>query len=175
MKASTRHLLLWGVAVSAGYLYTYWAAQQAEFSKTTVSLVWLVLMLVPVADALYTRYASHTDEGASWSMSKAWVAPVVVGMLLVFASLAIDSHTFQHFTFRTLWFLVGAIAFTYIAYKTGGTRRVLYAFWAVTNLAVFIWLITDYDAIKTKVFLIGLAIQGLPMLIDIPLHRRAIS
>jgi hypothetical protein len=84
---------------------------------------------------------------------------------------ALVSADAQHVSFRQVWFAVAAVGFAYSAFKAEGTsRKLLYGAASALN-ALMVVLLFTYPPIEAAAFLIAAAIQGLPMLIDLPLYR----
>ena len=84
----------------------------------------------------------------------------------------VDAAGLQHAAYFHLWFLVGALGFAYsAAVAHGGARKVLYGTAALLNAMMVLALIAVPDA-RGVAFLVAAAIQGLPMLLDLPLRAR---
>lgn len=85
----------------------------------------------------------------------------------------IDGADLQHASFYHVWFLIGALGFAYsAAVAHGGGRRALYGTAALLNAGMVVALVAVPDA-QGVAFLVAAAVQGLPMLIDLPLRARA--
>ena len=79
----------------------------------------------------------------------------------------------QHVSYYHVWFAIGAVGFAVSAVQAeGGARRALYATAAALNAAMVVLLVA-VPAVQDAAFLTAAAIQGLPMLADLPLRRRA--
>ena len=85
----------------------------------------------------------------------------------------VDAAALQHAAYFHLWFLVGALGFAYsAAVAHGGARKGLYGTAALLNAAMVLALVAVPDA-RDVAFLVAAAVQGLPMLVDLPLRTRA--
>ncbi|MEM1118353.1 MAG: hypothetical protein AAGJ11_17735 [Bacteroidota bacterium] len=85
----------------------------------------------------------------------------------------VDAAALQHAAYFHLWFLIGALGFAYsAAVAHGGARKALYGTAALLNAAMVLALVAVPDA-RGVAFLVAAAIQGLPMLVDLPLRTRA--
>lgn len=85
----------------------------------------------------------------------------------------VDAAELQHAAYFHLWFLVGALGFAYsAAVAHGGARKALYGTAALLNAAMVLALVAVPDA-RGVAFLVAAAVQGLPMLVDLPLRARA--
>ncbi|MEM1043601.1 MAG: hypothetical protein AAGI91_13340 [Bacteroidota bacterium] len=82
----------------------------------------------------------------------------------------VDTAELQHAAFFHLWFLVGALGFAFSAAAAeGGVRRALYGLAAVLN-ALMVLALVAAPGTRDAAFLIAAAVQGLPMLLDLPLR-----
>ena len=78
----------------------------------------------------------------------------------------------QHLSYYHLWFAIGAVGFLWSAvHAEGGARKALYGTAAALNAAMVAALVA-YPPIGDAAGLIAAAVQGLPMLADLPLRRR---
>lgn len=85
----------------------------------------------------------------------------------------VDAAELQHAAYFHLWFLVGALGFAYsAAVAHGSARKALYSTAALLNAVMVLALVTVPDA-RGVAFLVAAAVQGLPMLVDLPLRARA--
>ena len=85
----------------------------------------------------------------------------------------VDAAELQHAAYFHLWFLVGALGFAYsAAVAHGGARKALYGTAALLNAMMVLALVAVPDA-RGIAFLVAAAVQGLPMLVDLPLRARA--
>ena len=79
----------------------------------------------------------------------------------------------QHVSYHHLWFAIGAVGFAVSAWQAeGGARKTLYGVAAALN-ALMVVLLVIYPPVEALAFLVAAGIQGLPMLADLPLRRRA--
>ena len=84
----------------------------------------------------------------------------------------VDAAELQHAAYFHLWFLVGALGFAFsAAVAHGGTRRALYGLAALLNALMVLALVVVPSA-RGAAFLVAAAVQGLPMLLDLPLRAR---
>ena len=52
-------------------------------------------------------------------------------------------------------------------------RRVAYGVWAVLNAAAVVGLLLAYESFEGWSFVLAAGVQGLPMLLDLPMRARA--
>ena len=88
------------------------------------------------------------------------------------AEASIVTPEVQHVSYYHLWFAVGAVGFAVSAVQAeGGGRKTLYGAASALN-ALMVVLLIVYPPVEAAAFLIAAAIQGLPMLADLPLRAR---
>jgi len=90
-----------------------------------------------------------------------------------FGAHAAESKPLIQFSFHPLWFLFGAVGFAYTAAVVdGGARKRLYAGAALLNLIGARLLLVNHDLLKGYEYIVLALIQGVPMLLDVPLRRQ---
>ena len=164
-----RLLAAWGWATTAAYLLTQAVAGLLGDADIPIMVLWAVAMAVPIAMTLRAR-----GEGVG-TLSAVWIGLVLLGMAEnVGVELLGASEALEHFSFRTMWFLIGAVGFAYTAaVVTGSTRKAAYAAWAVANAVALGGLLVAYELFEGWAFVLAALIQGVPMLVDLPLRRAA--
>lgn len=79
----------------------------------------------------------------------------------------------QHVSYYHVWFAIGAVGFAVSAVQAEGSqRKALYALASALNAAMVLLLVV-YPPVQDAAFLVAAAIQGVPMLADLPLRQRA--
>ena len=84
----------------------------------------------------------------------------------------VNAADLQHASFYHVWFLVGALGFAYSAASAQtGARKALYGTAALLNALMVVALVA-VPGTEGVAFLVAAAVQGLPMLADLPLRAR---
>ncbi|AMR29511.1 hypothetical protein A0257_22050 [Hymenobacter psoromatis] len=159
-------LLWWGLTVTVAYLLTEYFGHTMEHGHHAVLYTWTAAMLVPVALTLGLG-------GRANALVWVWAGATVLAMVENFGAHASESKPLMQFSFHTLWFLFGAVGFAYTAAVVeGSTRKRLYAVAALLNLIGAGLLLVNHDFLKGYQFIVLALIQGVPMLLDVPLRRQ---
>lgn len=167
-----QHLLAaWGYTVTAGYLLNQIIGGLPHDAVRFVMAMWVLIMIPPVWMTV-SAWRSETGDDRPGGLSWFWVAAVVLLLAENVWAAAYGNHTVKHFSFRTIWFLLGAVGFAYTATAVHGTtRKRAYAVWAALNAVGVVLLLLFYEQLETYVFLALAVIQGAPMLLDLRLRR----
>lgn len=123
-------------------------------------------MLVPVVGSLLLGRRAN-------ALVYAWAGATVLATAENFWVHAAEAKSLMPFSFHTLWFLFGAAGFAYTATVVeGSSRKRLYAGAALLNLVGAGLLLANHDLLKGYQFVALALIQGVPMLLDVPLRRQ---
>lgn len=164
-------LAAWGLTVTGAYVLTQILGRSGHSAVWPILSLWTVAMAVPL---WMTWAADRTDSVGR--LSVLWVGLVVVAMVENAGAAAWAGEAVKHASFWTLWFAVGTVGFALTAAWVKGTgRRVAYGVWAALNAAAVVGLLVAYESFEGWAFLLAAGIQGLPMLLDLPLRSRAES
>ena len=159
-------LLWWGLTVTVAYLLTEYFGHTMEHGHAAVLWTWIVAMLVPVGLTLGLG-------GRANALVWVWAGATVLAVAENFGVHAAEAKSLMPFSFHTLWFLFGALGFAYTAAVVkGSTRQQLYAGAALLNLIGAGLLLVNHDFLKGYQFIVLALIQGVPMLLDVPLRRQ---
>lgn len=159
-------LLWWGLTVTVAYLLTEYFGHALEHGHDAVLWTWTAAMLVPVGLTLGLG-------GRANALGWVWAGATVLAVAENFGAHAAESKPLMHFSFHTLWFLFGAVGFAYTAAVVeGSTRKRLYAGAALLNLVGAGLLLVNHDLLKGYEYIVLALIQGVPMLLDVPLRRQ---
>ncbi len=159
-------LLWWGLTVTVAYLLTEYFGHTMEHGHDAVLYTWVVAMLVPVA---LTLGLGRRANAPVW----VWAGATVLAMVENFGAHASESKPLMQFSFHTLWFLFGAVGFAYTTTVVeGSARKRLYAVAALLNFLGAGLLLVNHDFLKGYQFVVLALIQGVPMLLDVPLRRQ---
>ncbi len=86
---------------------------------------------------------------------------------------AAEAKSIMPFSFHTLWFLFGALGFAYTASAVEGSRRKqLYGLAALLNLIGAFALFFNHELLEGYQYIILAVIQGVPMLLDVPMRQQ---
>ncbi len=159
-------LLWWGLTVTGAYLLTQYFGYALEHGHAAVLWTWTGAMLIPVVMSLLL---GHRANALVW----VWAGATVLALAENFGAHAIESKPLMHFSFHTLWFLFGAAGFAYTAAVVdGSSRKRLYAGAALLNLVGAVLLLINHEMLEGYEFILLALIQGVPMLLDVPLRRQ---
>lgn len=159
-------LLWWGFTVTVAYLLTEYFGHTLEHGHSAVLWTWTGAMLIPV---LLTLALGQRVNALAW----VWAGATVLAMAENFGAHAAEAKPLMMFSFHALWFLFGAAGFAYTAGAVdGSTRKQLYAAAAVLNLVGAVLVLLNHDFLKGYQYLALALIQGVPMLLDVPLRRQ---
>ncbi|PHI21222.1 hypothetical protein CEQ90_04180 [Lewinellaceae bacterium SD302] len=165
--STKKSLFLWGGFTTVAYALTQLFQSTDILGHTSVTAMWGAAFFAPIVVAIKdwpvkknTTLIDGDETGAFWT------GLCLLGMSVTFFSLTTESHDFKHFSFRTLWFIVGALGFVYVGAKALGKRRLCYLFLSVINLLVAVVLFVNYDLLKPVAFGLAVIIQGLPIIVD---------
>ena len=159
-------LVWWGLTVTVAYLLTEYFGHTMEHGHNAVLWTWSIAMIFPVGATLLLGGRANA---LAWVWAGATVLATAENAWVQF----VGDKALMPFSFHTLWFVFGALGFAYTAAVVGGaSRQRLYAGAAVLNLAGAVVMLLNHDLLKGYDFLILAAIQGVPMLLDVPLRRR---
>ncbi len=164
----TRQSLLrwWGLTVTVAYLLTEYFGHTLEHGHSAVLWTWAAAMLIPVA---LTLGLGRRANALVW----VWAGATVLAVAENFGAHAAESKPLMQFSFHPLWFLFGAVGFAYTAAVVdGGARKRLYAGAALLNLIGAGLLLVNHDLLKGYEYIVLALIQGVPMLLDVPLRRQ---
>lgn len=159
-------LLWWGLTVTGAYLLTEYFGHTLKEGHAAVLWTWTGAMLIPVA---LTLLLGRRANALVW----VWAGATVLATAENFWVHATEFKSLMPFSFHTLWFLFGAAGFAYTAaVAEGSSRKRLYAGAALLNLAGAVLLLVNHDLLKGYEYLVLALIQGVPMLLDVPLRRQ---
>jgi hypothetical protein len=148
------------------YLLTEYFGHTMEHGHDAALWTWVAAMIVPMG---LTLGLGRRANVIGW----VWAVATVVVLAENFAAHAAESKPLMRFSFHTLWFLFGAVGFAYTAAVVeGGTRKRLYAGAALLNLVGAGLLLVNHDFLKGYQYIVLALIQGMPMLLDVPLRRQ---
>ena len=162
-------LLWWGLTVTLAYVATeaLGHALPKEQAHSAVLWTWTAAMAVPV---LLTLLLGARTNALIW----VWAGATALALAENFWAHASEQKAVMHFSFHPLWFLFGALGFAYTAAVVdGANRKKLYGAAAALNLLGLVVALAAPKALEGIDFLVLAAIQGVPMLLDLPLRRRA--
>ncbi|MBO3272112.1 hypothetical protein [Hymenobacter defluvii] len=167
MNITRQTLLLgWGLTVTGAYLLTEYFGHALEEPHSAILWTWAGTMLLPV---VLTLALGRRANALVW----VWAGATALAMLENFGAHAAEAKPLMQFSFHALWFLFGAAGFAYTAVAVKGTaRKQLYAGAAILNLLGAIMVGLNPDFLKGYQYLVLALIQGVPMLLDLPLRRR---
>lgn len=167
MSISRQSLLLWwGLTVTVAYLLTEYFGHALEHGHDAVLWTWAGAMLIPVG---LTLALGQRANALVW----VWAGATALLTLENFGAHAAESKPLMMFSFHPLWFLFGAAGFAYTAVVVeDSTRKRLYAGAAVLNLVGAVLVLLNHDFLKGYQYLLLALIQGVPMLLDVPLRRQ---
>lgn len=158
-------LLWWGLTVTVAYLITQYIGRTMEHGHDAVLWTWTGAMLIPIGMTLLLA----KRNALVW----VWAGATVLATLENFGAHAAGSKPLMMFSFHPLWFLFGAAGFAYTAVAVeGSTRKQLYAGAAVLNLLAALLILLSHDFLKGYQYILLALIQGVPMLLDVPLRRQ---
>lgn len=160
-------LLWWGLTVTVAYLVTQYIGNTMEKGHAAVLWTWAVAMAIPV---LLTLLLGRRANALIW----VWALITVLATLQNVWVHLTQAKNLMPLSYHTLWFAFGAVGFGYTAAVVDGApRKRLYA--AAAGLHVVGALITliDKDLMKGYEYIVLALIQGVPMLLDLPLRRQA--
>ena len=165
-----QHLLAaWGVTVTLAYLLTQILGRSGHSAVWPILGLWTVAMAVP----LWMTWSARQRGVDVGKLSALWVGLVVVAMAENALAAGFAGGSVTHFSYRTLWFAVGAVGFALTAaWVQGGARKAAYGLWALANAAAVVGLLVAYGSFEGWAFVLAAGIQGLPMLVDLPLRAR---
>ena len=164
----TRQSLLfwWGLTVTAAYLLTEYFGRTLEHAHSAVLWTWAGAMAIPV---VLTIALGRRANPLIW----VWAAATGLAMAENFWVHAAQKKAAMPFSYHMLWFAFGTLGFAYTAVVVkGATRRQLYAVAAGLNLIGAVAVALNKDFLKGYQFLVLALIQGVPMLLDLPLRKR---
>ena len=141
-----QHLLAaWGVTVTLAYVLTQILGRSGHSAVWPIIGLWTLAMAVPLGMTWSAR-----REGADVGrLSALWVGLVVAAMVENALAAGVAGEAGTHFSFRTLWFVVGAAGFALTAaWVKGGVRKAAYGFWALANAAVAVGLLVAYESFE---------------------------
>ncbi|AWM32247.1 hypothetical protein [Hymenobacter nivis] len=167
MKLTRQSLLLWwGLTVTGAYLLTEYFGRTLEEGHAAILWTWTGAMLVPVALSLLL---GRRANALVW----VWAGATVLATAENFGVHAAESKALMPFSFHTLWFLFGAVGFAYTAAVVeGSSRKRLYAGAALLNLVGAGLLLVNHEMLEGYQYVVLALIQGVPMLLDVPLRRQ---
>ena len=158
-------LLWWGLTVTVSYLITEYIGRTMEEGHSAVLWTWILAMLIPVGMTLLL----DKRNALVW----VWAGATVLATAENYWAHAAEAKSIMLFSFHTLWFLFGALGFAYTATAAEGTRRKqLYGLAALLNLVGAVALFFNHELLEGYQYIILAVIQGLPMLLDVPLRRQ---
>ena len=168
---SKQHLLAaWGVTVTLAYVLTQILGRSGHSAVWPILGLWAVAMAVP----LWMTWSARQQGADVGRLSALWVGLVVAAMAENALAAGFAGEAVTHVSYRTLWFAVGAVGFGLTAaWVEGGARKAAYAVWALANAAVVVGLLVAYESFEGWTFLLAAGVQGLPMLLDLPLRAHA--
>ncbi|MFD1470277.1 hypothetical protein ACFQ48_18770 [Hymenobacter caeli] len=159
-------LLWWGLTVTVAYLLTEYFGRALHHAHAAILWTWAGAMLVPVTLSLLL---GRRANALVW----VWAGATVLAMVENFGAHAAESKPLMHFSFHTLWFLFGAAGFAYTAAVVdGSSRKRLYAGAALLNLVGAGLMLLNHELLEGYEFIVLALIQGVPMLLDVPLRRQ---
>lgn len=159
-------LIWWGLTVTVAYLLTEYFGHTMEHGHSAVLWTWAIAMIFPVGATLLLGSRAN-------ALVWVWAVATVLVMAENAWVHAEENKALMPFSFHTLWFVFGALGFGYTAAVVGGAeRKRLYTGAAVLNLIGAVVMLINHDLLKGYDFLILAAIQGVPMLLDVPLRKR---
>ena len=167
MKLTRQSLLLWwGLTVTGAYLLTEYFDDATDYGHAAILWTWTLAMLVPVVMSLLL---GRRANALVW----VWVGATVLAMVENIGVHAAESKALMPFSFHTLWFLFGAAGFAYTAAVVeGSSRKRLYAGAALLNLVGAGLLLVNIEILGPYEYAVLSLIQGVPMLLDVPLRRQ---
>ncbi|OGX82432.1 hypothetical protein BEN48_17620 [Hymenobacter glacialis] len=159
-------LLLWGLTVTGAYLLTEYLGHTLEHGHAAVLWTWAGMMTMPLVASLLL---GHRANALVW----VWAGATVLAMVENFGVHIIEAKPLMHFSYHTLWFLFGAAGFAYTAAVVDGSaRKKLYAGATLLNLLGAALLLVAPNLLKGYQYVALALVQGVPMLLDVPLRRR---
>jgi len=159
-------LLWWGITVTVAYLLTEYFGHTLEHGHSAVLWTWIIAMAIPVVVTLALG-------GRANALVWVWAVGAVLATAENYWVHATENKALMPFSFHTLWFLFGSAGFAYTATVVDGAdRKRLYAIAAVLNLVGMVVMLANHDLLKGFDFIILALIQGVPMLLDVPLRKR---
>lgn len=159
-------LLLWGLTVTAAYLLTQYFGNTQEDPHGPILWTWAGAMALPL---LLTLLLGHRRNALIW----VWAGATALALGENFWVHGAEAKAAMHFSFHALWFAFGAAGFAYTAAVVDGTtRQRLYGLAAVLNLAGTVLVLVDKELLKGVEYVVLALIQGVPMLVDLPLRKR---
>ena len=163
-----QHLLAaWGVTVTLAYLLTQILGRSGHSAVWPILGLWAAAMAVP----LWMTWDARRGGAGVGRLSALWVGLVVAALAENALAAGFAGEAVTHVSYRTLWFGVGAVGFALTAaWVDGGVRRAAYGVWALANAAVVVGLLVAYESFEGWAFVLAAGVQGLPMLLDLPLR-----
>jgi len=159
-------LLWWGITVTVAYLITQYIGNTMEHGHSAVLWTWGVAMAIPT---LITLLLAKQANALIW----VWVLITVAATLENVWVHATESKALMPFSYHALWFVFGAIGFGYTAAVVDGAdRKRLYGTAAALHVVGAVIVLIDKDLMKGYEYIILALIQGVPMLLDLPLRKR---
>lgn len=159
-------LLWWGITVTAAYLITQYIGNTMEHGHSAVLWTWGAAMAIPT---ILTLLMGRQANALIW----VWVVITVLATLENVWVHATESKALMPFSFHALWFIFGALGFGYTATVVDGTtRRRMYAIAAALNAVGAIIVLLDKELMAGYEYIVLALIQGVPMLLDLPLRRQ---
>lgn len=159
-------LLWWGLTVTAAYLLTEYFGHALDHGHSAVLWTWVVAMLVPVVGSVLM---GRRANALIW----VWAVATILAMLQNLWVHAAHQEPLMPFSYHTLWYAFGALGFAYTAIVVDGSaRRQLYGLAAVLNLVGAILIFLNKEIMSGYQYLVLALIQGVPMLLDLPLRKR---
>ncbi|MBW3130177.1 hypothetical protein [Hymenobacter profundi] len=159
-------LLWWGITVTIAYLITQYIGNTMEHGHAAVLWTWGVAMAIPTVMTLLLGKEANT---LIW----VWVLITVAATLENVWVHATESKGLMPFSYHALWFVFGAIGFGYTAAVVDGAKRKqLYAIAAALHVIGAVIVFIDKDLMKGYEYIVLAVIQGVPMLLDLPLRKQ---
>ncbi len=165
--STKKSLLLWGGFMTVAYALTQLFQSTEILGHASVTAMWGAALFAPITVAIKDWPVKKNTASVDGDETGAfWAGLCFLGMSVTLFSITTESHDFKHFSFRTLWFIVGALGFAYVGAKALGKRRFCYISLSVLNLLVAVVLFVNYDLVKPIAFGLAVVIQGLPIIVD---------
>ncbi len=169
---STR-LYTWGVTVTLAYVLSQLAQSLDMGGHASITWMWGLLMLPPLVMEvmIWPKKEVSPEVRQQDALGAGWGLLVILGMLVTVAALASGDHEFEHFAYRTLWFVVAAVGFTHTALVEHKIKSATYATAAVLNAVAALMMFFDYETMEPIAFGLAALIQGVPILV----HARSVA
>jgi len=158
---------LYGLAVTAGWIGSQLLVTTNIFGANTglaINTLWLLGALIPIASSIKWVYTNRFD----WIYAL-WPVAGVAGVLMNYA-VSLNYLTLDPLiAFGLYWFAAVAVGFLATATYTAGRSQTVYTAAFICNAVVAAGILITPEtaaAMAQYYYLIGAAIQGLPMLID---------